>query len=144
MLLDFGLPCAAQHALQDALERQRLAALAREREVSTLQTGVTERQLALDAARRAEAGLRERLSIAERQLAHQSGEVQALREANEKLELAVEVLKVGGYMQRAACLFLMHGAAAALECCASDLAVCLVACARRRSWREQDKCRSSS
>jgi hypothetical protein len=32
--------------------------------------------------------------MAERQLAHQSGEVQALREANEKLELAVEALKV--------------------------------------------------
>ena len=88
------LPCAAQHALQDSLEQQRQAALARDQEVSTLQAGATERQLALDATRRAEAGLRERLSMAERQLAHQSGEVQALREANEKLELAVEALKV--------------------------------------------------
>ena len=90
----WGLFCAAQHALQDSREQQRQAALARDREVSTLQAGATERQQALDAARREQAGLRERLSMAERQLAHQSGEVQALREANEKLELAVEALKV--------------------------------------------------
>lgn len=112
------MPLAAQQGLQEAslsLEQQRQAVTAREREVSTLQASATERQLALDTARRAEAGLRERLSMAERQLAHQSGEVQALREANEKLELAVDALKVCCLVAALHGLSLMHGAVLAQQ-----------------------------
>jgi len=53
-------------------------------------------QLSLEAAQRAEAGLREQLGLPERQLVHQNGEVLALRQANEKLELAAAALKVSG------------------------------------------------
>ena len=91
-------PCpthAAQHALQDALAQQRDALLARDSEAAARAAAASEHQLALDAARRAEAGLRERLGMAERQLEHHGGEVRALREANEKLDLALAALRVG-------------------------------------------------
>lgn len=85
---------AAQQELHDALELHRSAQLARDRESAARQAAEVEHQVALDAAQRAEAGLRQRLAMAERQLAHQGGEVQALREANDKLELALGELKV--------------------------------------------------
>lgn len=88
------LSLAAQHALENALARQREAELARDSEAAAHAAAATEQRLALDAARRAEAGLRERLGMAERQLAHQSGEVRALREANEKLDLTLAALRV--------------------------------------------------
>ncbi len=88
------LLCAGQQALEHALARQREAELARDNEAAGRAATATEQQLALDAARRAEAGLRERLGIAESQLAHQGGEVRALREANEKLDLALAALRV--------------------------------------------------
>lgn len=68
--------------------------MARDSEAAARAAAATEQQLALDAAHRAEAGLRERLVMAERQLAHQSGEVRALREANETLDLALAALRV--------------------------------------------------
>ena len=89
-----SLSPAAQHALEDALARQREAELARDSEAAAHAAAATEQRLALDAARRAEAGLRERLGMAERQLTHQSGEVRALREANEKLDLTLAALRV--------------------------------------------------
>lgn len=90
---------AAQQQLQDALEQQRGACLARDREAAARQAAASEHAAALDAARRGEAGARERLGLAERQLAHQGGEVAALRQANEQLELAVAALRVGGGRQ---------------------------------------------
>lgn len=78
------------------MEQQRHAALAAERESTAQQAAAAAHQLALDAAHRAEASLREQLVLAERQLSHQSGEVQALREANDKLQLAATALKVRG------------------------------------------------
>ncbi|KAI3438302.1 hypothetical protein D9Q98_000736 [Chlorella vulgaris] len=73
----------AQQAQQAALEQQRQKAAGIQRE----------HQITLDAVRRSEAGLRQRLSTAELQLTHRSGEVHALREANDKLELALAALK---------------------------------------------------
>lgn len=87
--------------MQDALEQQRAACLACDRESAARQSAVSEHQMALDAAQRAKAGLREQLQLAERRLVHQAGEVAALREANEKLELAVAGLKVCTWMQSA-------------------------------------------
>lgn len=80
--------------MEDALAKQREAELARDGEAAARAAAAMEQQLALDAAHRAEAGLRERLAMAERQLAHQSGEVRALREANEALDLALAALRV--------------------------------------------------
>lgn len=91
-------PCpahAAQRALQDALAQQRDAQLARDSEAAARAAAASKHPVALDAARRAEAGLRERLRMAERQVERQDGEVRALREANEKLDLALAALRVG-------------------------------------------------
>lgn len=76
------------------MEQQRQAAAAAEHQQSARQSDNTAHQLALEAAQRAEASLREQLALTERQLAHQNGELQALREANDKLELAATALKV--------------------------------------------------
>jgi hypothetical protein len=65
-----------------------------ERDAAVHQAVATERALAADSQQRAEAGWREKLGMLERQLSHQAAEVQALRAANEKLELAVGTLKV--------------------------------------------------
>ena len=89
-------PCAtaAQQRVTAVLARTQHAVSPAERDAAVQQAVATERALAAAQLQRADAAWRERLGVLERQLAHQSAEVAALRAANEKLELAVGTLKV--------------------------------------------------
>ena len=82
--LSFSARCAALQALRDEMDRLRGERAAWQEQ----------QQLEQAATRHAEAAQRERLSMVERQLAHQDVEVLALREANYKLELALAGAKV--------------------------------------------------
>lgn len=85
---------AAQHSLHNVLESQRHAALAAQQQRKGRQAEAGAQQIAVEAAQRAEAAVRGQLALMEHQVMHQSGEVAALRQANEKLELLAAALKV--------------------------------------------------
>lgn len=95
-------PVAAQQRLAEALRSQQHMVSPSERDSAVHQAAAVERALAVDAQQRTEAAWRERLAALQQQLAHQSAEAEALRGANEKLELAAHALNVGAGLLRAA------------------------------------------
>ncbi len=76
------------------LAAQRLMVSPAERDATVHHAVATERALAAESQQRVETAWQEKLGVLERQLSHQAAEVQALRAANKKLEVAVRTLKV--------------------------------------------------
>lgn len=84
---------AAQCALQEATHHELHLANSAKFEAAVAAAVKHERSLAQTTTQQAEAGWRTRLGLVQEQLQHQASEVRALREANEKLELALHAAR---------------------------------------------------